>query len=233
MHLFSTVFLTAEGASLWEKIATWYENSVINELLTYLRERYFTVRFEAYENISLDATAGDTARSVILMVALGIIIAAGMTVYTRSHLGKLVNKMVKEDITSPERAQTLLQLGYFRSASIRRELTRGVNLRRIIKCCEEEEFHAAVEEKRKEYEASEHSNPFVAPAFAMDFATARFYIPEDLKYRAENRYRAKGSGWGLFLGTVVITVVVAALFCYLLPDLVRFADNLISMLAPQ
>lgn len=233
MKFFSTVLLTAEWGSLWEKISAWYENSVFNELLTYLRERYFTVRFEAYENISLEATAGDTARSIILMAALGIIIAAGMTAYTRNHLGKLVHKMLKQDITSPERAQTLYQLGYFRSASIRRELSRGVNLRRVVRCCEEEEFLASVEEKRKEYEADRPKKPFVAPAFEMDFTTARFYIPEDLKYRADTRYRTKGSGWGLFLGTVAIAIVASALLCYLLPDLVRLADNLISMLAPQ
>ncbi len=233
MNLFSTVLFAAEGSNLWEKLSAWYENSVFNELLTYLRERYFTVRFEAYENISLGATAGDTARSVILMAALGIIIAAGMTLYTRNHLGKLVHKMLQQEITSPERAQTLHQLGYFRSASIRRELSRGVNLRHVIRCCEEEEFQIAVEEKRKEYEAAEHDKPFVAPKFVMDFTAARFYIPEDLKYRADNRYRTKGSGWGAFFGIVAIAIVVAALLCYLLPDLVRFADNLISMLAPQ
>lgn len=231
MNLFSTV-LSASGGTLWENIAAWYENSVFCELLTYLQERYFTVRFEAYENISLEAGAGDTARSVILMAALGIIIAAGMTVYTRNHLGKLVRKMLKQELTSPERAQTLYQLGYFRSASIRRELSRGVNLRRVVRCCEEEAFLASVEEKRQAYEAGKHGKPFVAPKFVMDFTTARFYIPEELKYRAENRYRTKGSGWGLFFGIVAIAVVVSALLCYLLPDLFRFADNLISMLAP-
>lgn len=233
MNLFSTVLLTAEGSTLWEKISAWYETSLLNELLLYLRERYFTVRFDAYENISLEATAGSTARSVILMVALGIIIAAGMTVYTRSHLGKLVRKMLREEITSPERAQTLSQLGCFRSASIRRELSRGVNLRHVVRCCEEEEFLAGVEEKRKAYEASAHDKPFAAPKFDMDFTTARFYIPEELKYRAENRYRTKGSGWGAFFGIVAVTIVVAALLCCFLPDFVRFADNLISMLAPQ
>ena len=67
----------------------------------------------------------------------------------------------------------------------------------------------------------------------LDYTVARFYVPEDLKYRAEIRYESRGSGWIPVLLTVVLSVVGAALICWLLPDFVQLLDNLISMTAPQ
>jgi hypothetical protein len=66
----------------------------------------------------------------------------------------------------------------------------------------------------------------------MDFTLARFYIPEDLKYRAELRFEQKGSGWLFVLLTVVVTPILASLICQFLPDLLQMCDNLISFLAP-
>ena len=66
----------------------------------------------------------------------------------------------------------------------------------------------------------------------IDFLTARFYIPEDLRYRAEIRFEKKGSGWGIVALVAVLTVVVAILLCRFLPSLFTLADNIITMLAP-
>lgn len=67
----------------------------------------------------------------------------------------------------------------------------------------------------------------------IDFLTARFYVPEELRYRAEIRFRVKGSSWWLVALTAVVAVVVAALLCRLLPDVVAFADNLMTWLSPS
>ena len=58
---------------------------------------------------------------------------------------------------------------------------------------------------------------------AIDFATARFFIPEALRYRAELRFREKGSSpWWL----VLATVLVLALFLLCL----RFIPAFVGML---
>ena len=66
----------------------------------------------------------------------------------------------------------------------------------------------------------------------LDFTVARFYIPEDFKYRAEVRFERRGSGWIPVALTVILSVVGAALFCHFLPDFIQVLDNLISMMAP-
>ena len=66
----------------------------------------------------------------------------------------------------------------------------------------------------------------------IDFTTAHFYIPEDLRYRAEIRFDEKGSSWRSAILLTVGAVVVAALLCAFLPDVVAFVDNLITLFAP-
>lgn len=66
-----------------------------------------------------------------------------------------------------------------------------------------------------------------------DFTVARFYIPADLKYRAEIRFERRGSGWIPVVLTVILSIVGAALVCRFLPDFVQLLDNLISMMAPE
>ena len=66
------------------------------------------------------------------------------------------------------------------------------------------------------------------PLAPVNFLTDRFYIPEDLIYRAEIRYEKKGSGVRAYLLLVAVTLAVGALLCRFLPALFSFADFLIS-----
>ncbi len=67
----------------------------------------------------------------------------------------------------------------------------------------------------------------------IDFKTARFYIPEVLKYRAEVRYEGRDLGWVAVVLTVVLSLVGAFLVSRFLPDFIQLLDNLIGMTAPQ
>ncbi len=225
------------GLSFWEKIAAWYESSVINELLTYLTERYFSVELGTYENFSVGAGTATTVRNIILALMIGFIAASVMTAYTRQGLGGFVRKLLREECLSPEQAKTLMELGYFRSSMIRRELSRGTTLRMVVRCCDGEQSQEQEQSSapNQTAEASEKVTP--APQNTqthrkIDFLTARFYIPEDLRYRADVRFDAKGSSWGLVAVSTVISILAAALLCWLFPDVIALADNIITWLAP-
>lgn len=63
---------------------------------------------------------------------------------------------------------------------------------------------------------------------AIDFATARFFIPEDLVYRAELRFRKKGSSpWLLVLATLLV-LAVFFLALRFIPAFVNMLDLSIS-----
>ena len=235
--------ITASGGSIWEKIAVWYQNSVIHEILTFLEERYFSVEFQGYENINLGASANQTAQTLILALMIGIILAAAASAFTRTKNNRIVRALLDQQIHTPAEGKTLMELGFFRSSYLRHELSRGVHLRRVIRCREEEEYNATEAEttaggggedvtENGLQNAENRTTSFKKP-YRMDFLTAHFYIPEDLRYRAEIRYTTKGSGWLMFLITLVATVVFAALACRFLPDLMRLVDGIISMTAPN
>ena len=233
-------FLSVSGESLWEKLTVWYRSSVLYELLNYLRDRYFTIEFGAYENFNLGAGASSMAQTIILSVAIGFMVAAVMAVYTRTVLGNFVRALLKSEAKDAQSAKDLSSLGFFRSAAIRRELSRGVTLRKVVKCVQEEELLGNKEENPAgEGEEIENPTPATSKApssevlFKPDFTTARYYIPEDLRYHAELRFEKKGSGWGPMLITIVASIVIAALLSYLLPDILQMADNLISMMSPK
>ncbi|MBR2020039.1 MAG: hypothetical protein IKA05_06550 [Clostridia bacterium] len=219
MYGYNPIMLLASGETLWEKLTAWYQNSLLCELLDYLVNTYFSVEFGAYDHIVLGGNANATARNAILAAMFGVVLAAILTAYYRNGLGGFVRRLLKEEIHSPEAAKTLYELGYFRSAMIRKELSKGSALRMVVRCRELEE------------DAQKASASSKKPT-KIDFTAAHFYIPEELRHRADIRFDKKGSGPLPVLLTAVVAIVVAAVLCRLLPDILQFADNLIHMLSP-
>lgn len=67
----------------------------------------------------------------------------------------------------------------------------------------------------------------------IDFATARFFIPEALRYRAEFRFREKGSSpWYLVLA-VILTILLFLLCLRFIPAFVNMLDISISNIKGQ
>lgn len=219
MYGYNSVMLLASSETLWEKLTAWYQNSLLCELLNYLVNTYFSVSFDAYDNFSLNANANTAARNAIIAALFGVVIAAIMTAYYRNGLGGFVRRLLREEIHSPKEAKTLTELGCFRNPTIRRELAKGSILRMVVRCRE-------LEENAQKTLASSQK------PIKIDFTTAHFYIPEDLRHRADVRFEKKGSGWVQVLATVIVAVFAASALCWLLPDILRLADNLINLLSP-
>ncbi len=218
-----SVFSLASGTQgVWESLSEWYQGSLIKELLDHLTDRYFSVDLYVYDNFSFATGTAGKLQSIIFAVVIGMLLASIITVYLRAVPGGFVRALLKAEANSPESAATLRQLGYFRSSAIRRELSRGVNLRRVVMQAEEVAGHAQ--------ESGEVSKNDTHPQ-KIDFLTARFYIPEELRFRAENRYNTKGSDLRLLILTPIIVLILAALVGYFLPDILLFADNIINMMS--
>ncbi len=251
------IFALSAGG-IWESIAEWYKGSLIYELLNYFEEKYFSISLYGYQNFSVSRSTGTNIRNIILAVAIGIIIAGAMMTHTKSCHGSFVRKLLKSDCTSPEKAKTLAELGFFRNLSIRRELKKGVTLCKLVHCREQEEFLAnrssmhetSVDDQPESEEAMPKSRSKAAKAlqkikefwiprkdksntFEVDCSTMHFYIPEELRYRADVRYEKKGSGWLPFIIVSIATVVASAVLCVFLPELFQFADGLITFFSPK
>lgn len=209
MLIQNVIFSLAADASLWERLVSWYQQSFLYELITSIGERYFNVEFGVYKNFSFSEQDNATAEMLIVGIAIGIIIAAAFMSFTKVRVGRFVRKLLKNECFSAENSKTLTELEEFRNSTVRKQLSRGMILRNIVRCVEEEQATEAGEEYR------------------LDFATAHFYIPEEQKYRADVRFEKKGIGWPVVLLTAVCALVAASLLCTFLPDVIRMMDNLI------
>lgn len=67
--------------------------------------------------------------------------------------------------------------------------------------------------------------------YHLDFETDRFYIPASLIYGAEAHYDKKGTNPLTFVFVLVLTVIMASLVCFFLPELLKMVDNFIGQLA--
>ena len=90
-------------------------------------------------------------------------------------------------------------------------------MRKVVFCREEQAF---LSEKGKD------------ATYKIDFTKDHFYIPEDLKYRAENRFNLKGSSWISVVITVILVPVVVGLLCRFMPNILQFVDSVITFFAP-
>lgn len=253
--MFGTFALSA-GTELgfWEKIAEWYQDSLIHELLNYIYEEYFTVDFGVYENFTIGATTADTIRTLIPALAIALVIASLMTARLRVNMGRFVRRLLKNECLSPDRAKTLSELELFRNASIRRELSRGTSLRMVVRCVHEDGTDTGVgtyldqtlqsdsDAKNAENAPTVRENETAkdkrngkkgsAARRKIDFLTARFYVPEDLKHRADVRFDSRGSGWAPAIASVAVVIFLTILLCWLLPHVLWLADAIISLAAP-
>ena len=217
MPSFIPVFSTSVSTSSWELIATWYQNSTLGELVAYFKETYFTIHFGAYDNFSVTERTTETVNTVIPALVWGIIIAAIATFYSRRVVGSFVRTLCEKEAFSPQKGVTLFDTGLFRSTVVRRELSKSAFLRKVVFCREEQAFLV-----EKGNDAS----------YKIDFTRDHFYIPEDLKYRAEIRYSTKGSTWLYVVLTVILVPVVVGLLCRFMPNILQAVDSLITFFAP-
>ena len=206
------------AGSIWDRITEWHQDSVFRELIAYFDQTYFSVSLGEYQHFSVSARTGAVVKNLILGIALGMIVAAIVSCYVKTVHGGFIRKLLKEECLSPETAKSLYTLGYFHDPSVRKQLTRGSAFGGLV--------HIAAEKTEAEAQTEAAGEP--APE-APAFATARFYIPEDLKYQAELRYEKKGSGVRSVILTAVIVVIAAALICRFLPQLLGFADLILGI----
>ncbi|MBQ3483413.1 MAG: hypothetical protein IJA78_04480 [Clostridia bacterium] len=158
----------------------------------------FTIAAREYEHIAFDASARATARTVILGVAIGIVLAALYNFYLKAVPGGVVRALLFAEALSDERAKSLADLGLARNPLYGFAVAHDLTLRRVL--------------RRAENEAGEGE---------------RYYIPEDEKYRAQVRFESKGNGVVSLILSVAIAFAVAVLLIKLLPVLLGVIDGML------
>lgn len=210
------------------------EKSLFQELWEHF-ERYFTLDMPYFENFRFSQTALNTMSWLIIGITFGIIIASFSTVYNKKYVGDFIRKLQYEECYDAKTAKTLYDLGYMKNPGIRGMIKSGGTLSRWVRCVEEDEFLAAQELKRKEFEELYKDDPkppkFQEVEFKRDCNTMHFYLPEEKKYAAEIKFDSKGANLGSAFITVILAIALCAFVFYMLPDVIKLIDNFITVMS--
>ncbi len=194
-----------------------------------------------YENLKIGGGSLISVHLIIIGLFIGIALGGFGSVFNKRVLGDFVRTLLREECLGEEQAKTLEELGFSQKFFIRYSVARGVNLRRVVRCREEEAYLADLARQREEYEAKRAEDPslpkyhkvFRDKPFRVKADSHHFYIPEDLKYMADTKFDQKGTTW---LGAVVMVLIMAiALVIVLmaLPYILNLLDEFVGGFSSQ
>ena len=212
------------------------EVSLLEELWSYLVEKYFTIDISQYHNLNLEIGGNGVINLswAIVGLCLGMVLASFLAVYEKRGLGEFIRKLLDQECYSPQTAKTLYELGYRKNSAVRSSLRSG-SLSKVVICTQKAEYDAQIAQKREEYEAfaTKDSPKFKSLSYKINFEKDTFYIPKDASYAAEMRYDKKGSGIAAVLISIGIAVLLAAFIIFILPDMLQLLDNFVGVLSPE
>ena len=207
------------------------DTTLWEDIWSYLYDVYLRVDGN-YTNIGLDKMPLFSIRMLVLGLFIGAVIACVVQAYHKQVLGGAVRRLIERGCLSADTALSARELGYEKSPLIRSALVRSSALRSTVRCVEEERFYKEQREAKEAYDkkrAQEKKLPrFKEQVYVGDAMEDHYYIPEELRIRAEIRFEKKGSGWGSTVISVIILLAVFIAVLLVLPLVLQFVDNFLG-----
>ena len=202
---------------------------------------FFNIEAREYVNFTFDSATREMTRNVILGLCAVMLLVSLYALYQKYVPGAIVRAILREQAHSKETAKTAEELGLEKNLLILLELKFNLSLKKLLHLANEEEDPAeantkavADESEPTDDDAAEQETQ-TESAEATDeqsdtptYELARFYIPEELKYRAENQFnKRENNPFTLLIATGLITAFGIALI-KLLPSILTIFDNIIK-----
>ncbi len=168
-----------------------------------------------YNHFSFDAADAKMALWVLVGLCFAIILAALYVLYERNVAGAFIRALLKGECLSPESAKTLSELGFEKNAFVKFEIAHSAVMQKTVRIV-----------KEKESEASSAEEDDLAGEFGDN---RRFYIPEELKYRAAQRFESKGNGPVQFILTAALAILVTSLVLHKFHVILGIFDGMLGI----
>lgn len=152
----------------------------------------------------------------------GLILGALGSYFTRRDAALFIRKLIQDGIDSPDKAITLTEAGFARNLPVRMALRTGKPLRRLLTCANEDSFVVKKHGFIRRFFTTQ------SESVKTDLKTARFYLTEEMKYRAETRYNVKNVTPLDLLLSIVLLIAAGAVAVYAVPQLVNLLDGFLS-----
>ena len=195
---------------------------------------FFSIEAREYLNFTFDAAARETVRNVILGLCVVMIFVSLYALYQKYVAGAIVRAIIKAEAHSKETAKTAEELGLEKNYLALLELKTNLSLKKLVRMANEEcEAEAApAEEAAIEAESETPAEPNAENCEAKEESEetelARFYIPEELKYRADNMFNKNSNNIVALLISSGLIIAFGILLLKLLPWILTVIDNMIA-----
>ncbi len=219
-------------------LSTSEEPSLFREIIDYLNDKFFSPSFSVYDNINFGSGTLISIKTIIFGFFIGVFLASIASILNKRVRGDFVRLLISENCNSPETAKTLSELGYYKNTFIRSSLKRGSAFNGIVRCVQKEIFTESEQKREAAYLAAceeckqngekKPQAPESVP-FIMDLNTARFYIAEDDRIKAEIKFEKKGTNWLVLLFVFILSITMIFAIFMALPEIFQMLDNFISM----
>ncbi len=150
---------------------------------------------------------------VIWCMFIGMMLAAFGMFYQKRIIGAFVRALLNANASDESSAKSLMELGFARNYPVRSALRKGGTLRKLVW------------ESGDNYIEDENGVKYSARQTPLDVNTARFYIAEENRIRAELRYNEKGTDIFTLIITAIVFLVIAYLAMIFLPELLNLLKN--------
>lgn len=150
---------------------------------------------------------------VIWCMFIGMVLATVYMFYEKKVIGAFVRALLSIQASDIASAKTLMELGFAKNYPVRSALRKGGALRKLVW------------ETGDNYMENENGVKYSARQTPMDLNTARFFISEENRIRAELRYSEKGSDIFILIITILVFLMIAYLAVIFLPELLTLLEN--------
>ncbi len=147
---------------------------------------------ELFDSVRTSGDVKITFRFVLWALIFGVIISWIIIIYNRKIIGAFVRAIISSGATSRETAKTLVEIEQEHNVSAISHYRRSAALQRIVFIADEGGHSQESDKKKRSVTVDENT---------------RFYIPEDMLFRAEKQYGEEEHGvLSIVLGTVAIII---------------------------
>lgn len=183
----------------------------------------------AYENFQI-YNPFVSVKLIVWAIFAGIVAASLMAIYNKRVIGGFVKTLLSGGCISPENAKTIVDLGYGTDWAIKNALRTDNVLRRFVVRIDDAGDNTEVNDDNPEAAPADKQRGKKRAHETIDFLTAKFYIPEELKYKAEVRYAGRGTDLYTLGICIVICAAAALLAIYAIPEIIQLIDNFVGTL---
>lgn len=185
--------------------------------------------FQTLEKLNVSYPITDLAM-VVWCIYIGAVIGWAGVLFNKFVPGAVVRKILKLKLHTPESAQTVDEIGIF--PLLKFFLRDGKTLRKIVKSTEqiadEEKAREKLEDPEKDSTEKKKFRLFERE-FRRPVKDQHFFIPEELRYRAENRYSASIADiLVLVIGAAGLLAVAVYLYNYGIPQIMSMVEGMLG-----